>query len=195
MSIKKVIKKVKELGYLISIRYLPNQYNIPCFSATIGNANDLNPVYICGGYGCHLSRNIALNRAVTESFQSRLSFIHGGRDDLEVRYKQFEGWSPAKKKKYAERLISKIMNNESPGISFQHIPDLSKNLDTLDAALVRVKSLLQENGFNKILRVVYTKKNDVVQVVRVIVPKMENFDESTPKIGNRLKDHATTAFR
>jgi ribosomal protein S12 methylthiotransferase accessory factor len=194
-EIKRVVNKVNQLGYLISIRYMPNQFNLPCFAATIGNINDLNPIYICGGYGCHLSRKIALNRAVTECFQSRLSFIHGGRDDLEVRYKQFEGWTSAKKKKYAERLISKIMSNESTKISFQNIPDKSKNLYSLEGALERVKSLLQEKGFNKILRVVYTKKNDVVQVVRVIIPKMENFEESKPKIGNRLKDYATTVFK
>ena len=195
MEIKRVVKKVEQMGYFISIRYLPNQFNLPCISATMGNLNDLNPVYICGGYGCHLSRNIALNRAVTECFQSRLSFIHGGRDDLEVRYKQFKGWTSAKKKKYAERLISKVMSNESTRISFQKIPDKSKNLNSLEDALERVKNLLQEQGFNKIIRVVYTKKNDVIQVVRVIVPKMENFEESTPKIGNRLKDHATDAFK
>lgn len=194
-EIRRIINKVKQMGYFISIRYMPNQYNLPCFSANIGNVNDLNPVYICGGYGCHLSRNIALNRAVTECFQSRLSFIHGGRDDLEVRYKQFEGWSLAKKKKYAEQLISKIMSNESTKISFQKIPDRSKNLDSLEGALERVTNLLQEHGFNKILRIVYTKKKDVVQVVRVIVPKMENFEESKPKIGHRLKDHAAKVFK
>lgn len=195
MKIKRVVKKVEQMGYFISIRYLPNQFDIPCFTATIGNMNDLNPVYICGGYGCHLSRNIALNRAVTECFQSRLSFIHGGRDDLEVRYKKFEGWPAAKRKKYAERLIEKIMSNETTKIHFQNIPDRSKNLNSLEDALERIMNLLKEKGFNKVLRVVYTKKKNVVQVVRVVVPGLENFDESTPKIGNRLRDHATAAFR
>jgi ribosomal protein S12 methylthiotransferase accessory factor len=195
MEIKKVVKKVEQMGYFISIRYLPNQFDMPCFTATMGNENDLNPIYICGGYGCHLSKNIALNRAVTESFQSRLSFIHGGRDDLEVRSKHFEGWTKAKKKKYAERLIAKTMSNGSAKISFQNIPDKSTNLTSLEDALDRVKNLLKEKGFHKILRVVYTKKKNVVQVVRVIVPGLENFDESTPKIGNRLRDHATATFK
>jgi ribosomal protein S12 methylthiotransferase accessory factor len=195
MEIKKVVKKVEQMGYFISIRYLPNQFDMPCFTATMGNENDLNPIYICGGYGCHLSKNIALNRAVTESFQSRLSFIHGGRDDLEVRSKHFEGWTKVKKKKYAERLIAKTMSNGSAKISFQNIPDKSTNLTSLEDALERVKNLLKEKGFHKILRVVYTKKKNVVQVVRVIVPGLENFDESTPKIGNRLRDHATATFK
>jgi ribosomal protein S12 methylthiotransferase accessory factor len=34
------------------------------------------------GYGCHLSVSVAATRAITEAAQSRLTFIHGSREDL-----------------------------------------------------------------------------------------------------------------
>jgi ribosomal protein S12 methylthiotransferase accessory factor len=35
------------------------------------------------GFGCHLSPQIALSRAITEAAQSRLGYISGARDDLQ----------------------------------------------------------------------------------------------------------------
>jgi ribosomal protein S12 methylthiotransferase accessory factor len=194
-SIKNIVKKVDQMGYFISIRYMPNMYNLPCFTATIGNLNDHNPIYISGGYGCHLSRNIALTRAVTECFQSRLSFIHGGRDDLSVRYEQFAGWTQDKKKKYCQQLIAILMKNESEKVSFNKLPDQSRNLHSVEDSLERLCRLLIDQGFNKILRIIYTRRNDIVQVVRVIVPKMESFTSPHSRIGNRLKDYARTIFK
>lgn len=194
-SIKNIVKKVDQMGYFISIRYMPNIYNLPCFMATIGNLSDHNPIYISGGYGCHLSKTIALHRAVTECFQSRLSFIHGGRDDLSLRYDQFAGWTRDKKKEYCQQLIANLMKDEPGKISFKKLPDQSRNLHSVQDSLERVTSLLIDKGFNKILRVIYTRKNDIVQVVRVIVPKMESFDAPYSRIGNRLKDYASTIFK
>ncbi len=194
-SIKTIISNAQQMGYFISIRYMSNLFNLPYFMATIGNPNDFNPVYISGGYGCHLSAGIALNRAVTECFQSRLSFIHGGRDDLEARYEKFEGWTADRKMEYCRQLMASVMNDEATTISFHEIPDQSKNLHSVEEALERLNKLLHDKGFANILRVVLTRESDPVQVVRVIVPKMESFDASVPRVGNRLKDYATGIFK
>ena len=52
---------------------------IGCFEANI-----TSPTYPikASGYGCHLDRDVALSRALTEAAQSRLSIISGARDDI-----------------------------------------------------------------------------------------------------------------
>jgi ribosomal protein S12 methylthiotransferase accessory factor len=194
-SIKKIHNKVKEMGYFLSIRYMPNIFQLPYFMAALGNVNDRNPIYISGGFGCHLSKSIALNRAVTECFQSRLSFIHGGRDDLEERYKKFENWTESRRKEYADVLISKLTKQTNGDISFQKIADESRGIDSISEALKRVKKILTINNLSQVLRIIYTRDYDPVQVVRVIVPKLEFFNETTTRIGVRLRDYATEVFK
>ena len=46
------------------------------------DTNPFGAIRIFGGTGCHLSKEIALSRALTEAAQSRLTFIAGSRDDL-----------------------------------------------------------------------------------------------------------------
>jgi len=52
---------------------------IGCFEASITSA--AYPIK-AAGYGCHLDRDVALSRALTEAAQSRLSIISGARDDI-----------------------------------------------------------------------------------------------------------------
>lgn len=67
----------------MDIVYNQGKTGIPCFSASI-----VSPEYpmICGGFGCHLDRDVALSRALTEAVQSRLTFISGARDDIDMRF-------------------------------------------------------------------------------------------------------------
>lgn len=55
---------------------------IPCFEARIVSPN--YPL-VSPGYGCHLDRDVALCRAITEAAQSRLTMISGARDDIPKR--------------------------------------------------------------------------------------------------------------
>ena len=52
-----------------------------------------------------------------------------------------------------------------------------------------------ELGFDKAYRVVFSPHARDLQVVRVIVPRMEFFDESVARLGARLRDHARARAR
>ena len=60
------------------------------------------PLGLNGGFGCHPHRSVAFVRAVAEAAQSRLSFIHGGRDDLTDVDKRFRGWTTRKKREFVK---------------------------------------------------------------------------------------------
>ncbi|MEW9532567.1 YcaO-like family protein [Microbispora sp. NPDC049125] len=63
----------------LEVRSLRSPTELPCFLARI-TCDDYPPPFM--GYGCHLSAEIALTRAITEAAQSRLAYISGARDDL-----------------------------------------------------------------------------------------------------------------
>lgn len=67
----------------MDIVYVQGKTGIPCFSAYI-----VSPEYpmICPGFGCHLDRDVALSRALTEAAQTRLAYISGARDDIDMRF-------------------------------------------------------------------------------------------------------------
>lgn len=64
------------------IIYKKNRYEIPSFEVLIKSKNPFDNQVIFKGNGCHLNKKIALNRAITEALQSRVTIIAGSRDDI-----------------------------------------------------------------------------------------------------------------
>jgi ribosomal protein S12 methylthiotransferase accessory factor len=148
----------------------------------------INPIYVSVGYGCHPLKEIALTRAVCEALQSRLSFIHGGRDDLVNRYERFKRTSSKGRARYADQLLGKVSRNGS-SIPFGRIPDHSHEATDLTSALNVLMDTLARNGFKHVLRVVYTPPQLSLQVLRILVPRLECFTETTARVGVRLRDY------
>lgn len=59
-----------------------NVYGVPSFEVLIKSKNPFENQIQFKGSGCHLNKKIALNRALTEAIQSRVTTIAGSRDDL-----------------------------------------------------------------------------------------------------------------
>lgn len=188
LSIRKIHSTLSSLGMKLIVRHLENDFQIPYFMAVVSECTSDNPIYVSAGYGCHPSRQIALTRAVCEALQSRLSFIHGGRDDLTERYERFAGWSRQARRNYAERLVTELSRN-GKSIQFRKIRDYSKVATNLESALKLLLSALDRNGFKHVLRVIYTPENFPLQVVRILVPGLECFNQATTRIGLRLRDY------
>ncbi|GAA3171225.1 YcaO-like family protein [Nonomuraea salmonea] len=67
----------------LEVRHLPSPTGLPCFLARI-SCDDYPPAFF--GFGCHLSSEIALTRAITEAAQARLAYVSGARDDLRADF-------------------------------------------------------------------------------------------------------------
>ena len=183
-----IASRVCSVGMNLYVRHLKNIFEIPYFMAVVAESESNNPIYISVGYGCHPSSQIALTRAVCEALQSRLSFIHGGRDDLIGRYERFEGWSAQARRLYAEKLLAGVSRNGS-SIQFGSICDYADVTPDLESALDVLLTALAKNGFEHVLRVIYTPKDFPLPVVRILVPGLECFSETTARIGLRLRDY------
>lgn len=187
-SIRKIETSLSAVGMNLHVRYVENMFRIPYFMAVVAESKVINPIYVSVGYGCHPLKEIALTRAVCEALQSRLSFIHGGRDDLVNRYERFKRSSAGKQARYADSLLARVSRNGSL-VRFGSIPDHSRTATDLPSALNVLLDALAQNGFKRVLRVVYTRPRLPLQVLRVIVPRLECFTETTARVGVRLRDY------
>lgn len=187
-NIRSIESKLSAVGMKLYVRSCENIFGMPYFMAAVAETEAPDPIYISIGYGCHPCKDIAATRAVCEALQSRLSFIHGGRDDLTRRYKRFASWSPKARLAYARKLLTKISRN-GISVNFMDIPDYSREAKTIDSALRVLINVLERNGFTHLLRVVYTPSECPLKVIRIMVPRLECFTETTGRVGFRLRDY------
>ena len=187
-SIMDIESKLSSGGLTLYVRHVKNQFDIPFFMAVVSETKSDDPIYISVGYGCHPLKEIAVTRAVCEALQSRLSFIHGGRDDLIERYDRFKGRTRKSRRRYAEGLLKRVSHGESTN-QFDDISDLSKSVTDLQSSLDVLLTMLRRDGFRHVLRVVYTPPELPLQVVRILIPGLECFTEATARIGVRLRDY------
>jgi len=84
-----IIKKIQSAGYDLYIWDISSEFGIPVYSAYIDDKKHIRGLGMFAGYGAHLSKEVALSRAITEAVQSRLTYISGARDDIgEAMYKK-----------------------------------------------------------------------------------------------------------
>lgn len=189
-SVKEIEQKVQQAGLELVIRYAPNEFGMPYFLAAVIDHELANPVFIHGGYGCHTFKSIAMMRAVTEAIQSRLSFIHGGRDDLTDTFQIIEQQTEEERARRFNELAKEFKNPDKQ-ISFADISEYNWQFDNLDHYLQQLLDFLKQHNITQVLRVAFTKPDEPLQVVKMIVPKLEFFSKKSPRIGARLANYLT----
>jgi ribosomal protein S12 methylthiotransferase accessory factor len=184
-DVLEIIERAERNGLQLKIRTIPNDYGIPFFAAFVFDLNNPSRKSFNGGWACDLDRDRALVRAVTEAAQSRVAFIHGGRKVPTSR--AAESISDAQERE--AKLVRQHMQGVSDPrqqVSLTDIPDLATTgtlQQKLDAIIERLRLVLKE----PIYRVVFTPQESPLQVVRLVVPLMENLKENRVRVGRRLK--------
>ena len=126
--------------------------------------------------------------AVAEAAQSRLAFIHGGRDDLVNVHERYLRWSRRQKKTFVDGVVARA--SRGPFISMQAVDDHGARVKNVEDCEAYVLNRFATLGFDRVYRVAFSAPGDDLQVVRVIVPRMEMFNELVPRLGVRLRNHA-----
>lgn len=190
-NVRQVYNKVKAAGHELILRYAANEFGWPFIIGSIIDGQTKEPMFINGGYGCHFFKNIAMMRAATEAIQSRLSFIHGGRDDLMKGFDLYNKLSWKLKTAMYEDL-KKYITDDQAKIDYADIPEKNWRYDNMEGYLQRTLDFLKESGFPHVLRISYTQPEEPLQVLKMIIPKMEFFlNPKALKIGPRLNAYAT----
>ncbi len=153
-----LIEKLRIAQATIHISYACGATNIACFEVMI-----TSPGYpiITGGCGCHLDRDVALSRALTEAAQTRLTMIAGSRDDIRsASYKRLQG-------RYVFSTF--LQEKRSSEVNFHDVPSVSSPSLQQDFRTV-VQRVYAAFGASPLL-VNLTRQEFGIPVVFVIVPK------------------------
>ena len=177
-----LLDRFAQAGVMVAVWEATSDIGVPVFLCRIlqedsGLANTIRP---SAGMGCHLVREVALLRALTEAAQSRLTFIAGARDDMPRQgYEQFldpkthEVWRSAMAPRGGGRDFLDAPSYH--GRSFEE--DLRLQLD-------RLKSV----GIEEVIVVDLTKPEFKIPVVRAVIPGLEGLDSSARYVpGERVR--------
>jgi ribosomal protein S12 methylthiotransferase accessory factor len=181
-TLRSLVDECDRRGFDLAFRYMPSAFGIPVIQAIL-RERDTHDIQF--GYGCHLMRSIAFVRAATEAAQSRLSLIHGGRDDLLTKIRAVR--SPAEKADFQRRHAARAISVDHGEIQFDDIPEYAAEAQSLATALAILRARLAVGGLPHVLRVELAPPDCPIHVVRTIVPGSELFAHGFARIGRRLR--------
>jgi ribosomal protein S12 methylthiotransferase accessory factor len=183
-EVEAIAERAAQNGLQLKVRTVPNDYGMPFFVAFIFDPNTPSRKTFNGGWACDLNRKRALVRAVTEAAQSRLAFIHGGR---KVRTSQTATTEARDREtKLVKQQLSAVSDTRGQ-VSLSDVPDLSAEgtlQQKLEIVIERLRLVVKE----PIYRAVFTSPESPLQVVRLVVPLLENLKENQVRVGPRLKE-------
>jgi ribosomal protein S12 methylthiotransferase accessory factor len=157
------LERFEAAGVVPRIWEITSDLGIPAYRCIIRDRDAWRPLGAHYGAGCHLSREVALARALSEAAQSRLTFIAGTRDDIfPSSYDQRRArWMPGP----AEPL--------RPGRrDFRDAP-APLAMATFEEDAHQVVRRLVEAGYRRVVAVDHTRAGLGIPVAHVVVPGLQ----------------------
>jgi ribosomal protein S12 methylthiotransferase accessory factor len=174
-------------GVHTAVRAIPNAFDLPCFEAHLHEPQG-TCIDLAAGSGLHLDAGTALTRALCEAAQSRLSYIHGGRDDIEPFFAQ-TSLTPSDQDAKAA-LLQRRFDRTHP-VRFADCVVKLPQARSISAALKQLLGRLNERGFRSVLRHRFELgprlRRSGLQVVKIIVPGCEDNETDSTRLGPRLQ--------
>ncbi|MCO6003535.1 YcaO-like family protein [Actinoallomurus purpureus] len=180
-----LLRRIDDAGLTRVVRYTPNAFGLPFFQGFMLEPTDEAPIAIAVGSGLHPFKDIAAVRALAEAAQSRLTYIHGGRDDIIDRHRYFARFDGEFERRTIGRARQRIQA-DGDTVRYSSVPDGAGGVASIEDALTCLIDILNKNRIRQILRVVLTGKDSPLSVVRVIAPKLESFQPELKRVGPRL---------
>jgi thioglycine synthase len=174
-------KKFGDSQVEVLVRDITSDIGIPTMAAVADDVLLRDPMLLTIGIGTHSSARIAVVRALTEVAQSRLTQIHGAREDTvlaELRKKM--GYDRAKR-------INAYWFRDNGTLDYSKISSCDTD-DFLTDIRFMVEAL-KNKGLDRVIVVDLTREEIGIPVVRVIVPGLEIFAMDPERRGERA-DHA-----
>ena len=174
----------RAIGVELAVRHLPNEFDVACFEAFIDEPASAD-VNLAGGAGAHVDRDIALTRAICEAAQSRLSHIHGGRDDITTFFSKYaDGDGTARRQ--GEAGARRRIFDRRRRVRYSELPDGRCADTSVNDMLAGLLGRLARRGFGTAARHRFDLDLDGLHVVKVVVPKCEDVEHGPRRIGPRL---------
>jgi ribosomal protein S12 methylthiotransferase accessory factor len=177
-------KKFADAKVEVRVRDITSDIGIPTMAAVADDVLLKDPMLLTIGIGTHTSARIAVMRALTEVAQSRLTQIHGAREDTtiaELRKKM--GYDRAKR-------INAYWFRDNGVEDYNRIASCDSDDFLTDIRFII--EALRKQGLDRVIVVDLTREEIAIPVVRVIVPGLEIFAMDPERRGQRAgnaKDH------
>jgi ribosomal protein S12 methylthiotransferase accessory factor len=161
--VRSYLDRCADAGVAARIWEITSDLGIPVYRCIIRDIEAWRPLGADYGAGCHVSKEIALSRAITEAAQSRLTIIAGARDDIFPAYyeRQQTRWTVGRKSLLA---AGKRDYRARPGL---------RPVATFEADARYTISRLAGAGYRRVIAVDHTRDDLGVPTIHVIVPGLQ----------------------
>jgi putative methanogenesis marker protein 1 len=177
---KSLLDKFVQAQVEVYLKDITSDIGIPTCAAVSDDIKLKDPTLLTTGMGTHTSAGIAVLRALTEVAQSRLTQIHGAREDATMAdFRKQIGYERTKR-------LNKHWFDTSWTRDFSQIGSYDSNDFLQDIRYMT--SRLQEAGLDRAIVVDLTREEIGVPVVRVIVPGLEISAVDSERVGSRVKN-------
>jgi ribosomal protein S12 methylthiotransferase accessory factor len=147
-------------GVELVLLAVPSRAGVATFWAVILDPNPFGSSSMVNlGYGTHLSPSVAASRAISEAAQSRLTLIHGSREDINPLVYESD---------HIQNKLAAYFGSLAPTASWNDLEDRSTS--SLAEDYHQVLDGLVSAGHGDILRVVLSRPPFDIPVVKVFVP-------------------------
>ena len=147
-----LVAAIRRAGFKLAVHDVGGDLGLPVLEAELAAA-DLPLVF--RGSGCHPSAAVAFSRAVTEAAQSRLTYVSGAREDVQLDSVD------------ADLAALDSFREPAGGAAFADLPD--RATPTIDGDLAWLVALLTRMGIEP-FAVDLTRPDVGLPVVRVVAP-------------------------
>ena len=178
--INDLIRMFQKADIEVYLKDITSDIGIPTVAATTYDKKLEDAALLTIGVGTHSNPEIAIIRALTEVAQSRLTQIHGAREDTykgdimrRIGYRRLK------------RLNRHWFTNTDQKVNVDRMPKLDK--DTIRGDILSTLDILKEKGFDRVIVADITRPKINIPVVRVIVPGMEVGAIDNERVGSRIR--------
>ena len=172
------LNRFKENEVEIIFKDITSDIKVPTILAAIDDLRLKDPTLMVMGMGTHIDPKVALYRAITEAAQSRLTQIHGAREDTQkAEMKRRIGYDRIRKLNWY--YLNKFgVETKTSDFTTKASDDILEDINTL-------LDVLTKNGINRAIAVDLTRNELGIPVVRVLVPQLEQYGIDNSRIGSR----------
>ena len=175
-----LMDKFAAAGVDVYLRDITSDIGVATCAAAADDILLRDPTLLTTGMGTHTSAKVAVLRALTEVAQSRLTQIHGAREDTTLAdFRKRIGYERTKK-------LNSHWFSGSEKRSFADVPSFESDDFLLDIRHMLAK--LQEAGLDRAVVVNLTRAEIGIPVVRVIVPGLEMSAVDPERVGKRSRN-------
>jgi ribosomal protein S12 methylthiotransferase accessory factor len=177
---KGLLEKFAAAEVDVYLRDITSDIGVATCAAASDDVRLRDPTLLTTGMGTHTSAAVAVLRALTEVAQSRLTQIHGAREDTTIAdFRRQIGYDRT-------RRLNKHWFASDETRSFADVPSFESDDFLQDIRYMCRK--LEEAGLERAIVVDLTREEIGIPVVRVIVPGLEISAVDPERVGKRCKN-------